>query len=142
MELVWLVPIIGAATVVFALWLTLNVLRRDSGSSEMQDIAAMIFEGANAFMYRQYRTIAMLSVVTAVVVGAIVGYFDESLKIGVYTGIAFMVGAFASALSGFIGMYVAVRPTCAAPRPPPAACARRSPSPCEAAPSQASRLSP
>ena len=109
MELVWLVPIIGAATVVFALWLTLNVLRRDSGSSEMQDIAAMIFEGANAFMYRQYRTIAMLSVVTAVIVGAIVGYFDESLKIGVYTGAAFMVGAFASALSGFIGMYVAVR---------------------------------
>jgi K(+)-stimulated pyrophosphate-energized sodium pump len=109
MELVWLVPIIGAATVVFALWLTLNVLRRDSGSSEMQDIAAMIFEGANAFMYRQYRTIAMLSVVTAVVVGAIVGYFDESLKIGVYTGMAFMVGASASALSGFIGMYVAVR---------------------------------
>jgi K(+)-stimulated pyrophosphate-energized sodium pump len=109
MELVWLVPIIGAATVVFALWLTLNVLRRDAGSSEMQDIATMIFEGANAFMYRQYRTIAMLAVVTAVVVGAIVGYFDESLKIGVYTGIAFMVGAFASALSGFIGMYVAVR---------------------------------
>jgi K(+)-stimulated pyrophosphate-energized sodium pump len=109
MELVWLVPVIGAATVVFALWLTLNVLRRDTGSSEMQDIASMIFEGANAFMYRQYRTIAMLAVVTAVVVGAIVGYFDESLKIGVYTGIAFMVGASASALSGFIGMYVAVR---------------------------------
>lgn len=109
MELVWLVPIIGAATVIFALWLTLNVLGRDAGSSEMQDIASMIFEGANAFMYRQYRTIAMLAVVTAVVVGAIVGYFDESLKIGVYTGIAFMVGAFASALSGFIGMYVAVR---------------------------------
>jgi len=109
MELVWLVPIIGAATVIFALWLALNVLRRDRGSSEMQDIAAMILEGANAFMYRQYRTIAMLSVVTAVVVGAVVGYFDESLKIGVYTGIAFMVGAFASALSGFIGMYVAVR---------------------------------
>jgi len=109
MELVWLVPIIGAATIIFALWLALNVLRRDRGSSEMQDIAAMILEGANAFMYRQYRTIAMLAVVTAVVVGAVVGYFDESLKIGVYTGIAFMVGAAASALSGFIGMYVAVR---------------------------------
>ncbi len=109
MELVWLVPIIGTATIIFALWLALNVLRRDRGSSEMQDIAAMILEGANAFMYRQYRTIAMLSVVTAVVVGTIVGYFDESLKIGVYTGIAFMVGASASALSGFIGMYVAVR---------------------------------
>jgi K(+)-stimulated pyrophosphate-energized sodium pump len=109
MELVWLVPIVGAVTVVFAVWLTLNVLRRDTGSKKMQDIASMIFEGANAFMYRQYRTIAMLSVVTAVVVGAIVGYFDDSLKVGVYTGIAFMVGASASALSGFIGMYVAVR---------------------------------
>jgi len=75
----------------------------------MQDIASMIFEGAMAFLRRQYQAIAMLSVVTAVVVGAIVGYFDESLKIGVYTGIAFMVGAAASALSGLIGMYVAVR---------------------------------
>jgi K(+)-stimulated pyrophosphate-energized sodium pump len=109
MELVWLVPIVGAVTVIFALWLTSNVLRRDTGSQKMQDIASMIFEGANAFMYRQYRTIAMLAVVTAVVVGAIVGYFDESLKIGVYTGVAFMVGASASALSGFIGMFVAVR---------------------------------
>jgi K(+)-stimulated pyrophosphate-energized sodium pump len=109
MELVWLVPIVGAVTVVFASWLTLNVLRRDTGSKKMQDIASMIFEGANAFMYRQYRTIAMLAVVTAVIVGAIVGYFDDSLKVGVYTGIAFMVGASASALSGFIGMYVAVR---------------------------------
>ena len=109
MELVWTVPVIGGLAIVFALWLAFDVLRRDPGSKEMQDIAGTIFEGAMAFLNRQYQTIAVLALVTAVVVGAIVGYFDESLKIGVYTGIAFIVGAVCSALSGFIGMYISVR---------------------------------
>ena len=69
----------------------------------------MIFEGAMAFLRRQYQTIAMLSVVTAVVVGLIVGYFDESTKTGVLTGVAFMIGAICSAIAGFIGMYVSVK---------------------------------
>ena len=109
MELVWTVPVIGGLAILFALWLASDVLRRDPGSQKMQDIAGTIFEGAMAFLRRQYQTIAVLALVTAVVVGAIVGYFDESLKIGVYTGIAFIVGAVCSAISGFIGMYVAVR---------------------------------
>ena len=109
MELVWTVPVIGGLAILFALWLASDVLRRDPGSQKMQDIAGTIFEGAMSFLRRQYQTIAVLALVTAVVVGAIVGYFDESLKIGVYTGIAFIVGAVCSAISGFIGMYVAVR---------------------------------
>ncbi len=109
MELVWTVPVIGGLAILFALWLASDVLRRDPGSQAMQDIASTIFEGAMAFLRRQYQTIAVLALVTAVVVGAIVGYFDESLKIGVLTGIAFLVGAVCSAISGFIGMYVAVR---------------------------------
>ncbi|GAF79719.1 unnamed protein product, partial [marine sediment metagenome] len=109
MELVWTVPVIGGLAILFALWLASDVLRRDPGSQKMQDIAGTIFEGAMSFLRRQYQTIAVLALVTAVVVGAVVGYFDESLKIGVYTGIAFIVGAVCSAISGFIGMYVAVR---------------------------------
>ncbi len=69
----------------------------------------MIFEGAMAFLRRQYRTIAMLSIFVAVAIGLIVGYFDSSLNHGVLTGIAFMIGATCSGLAGFIGMYVSVR---------------------------------
>ncbi len=109
MNLIWIVPVVGIATVVFAAGLAWNVLKRDSGTPEMQRIAGMIFEGAMAFLRRQYQTIAMLSVVTAVVVGLIVGYFDDSVKTGVLTGVAFMIGATCSAIAGFIGMYVSVK---------------------------------
>ena len=109
MDMIWIVPVVGIATVLFAAGLAWNVLKRDSGTPEMQRIAGMIFEGAMAFLRRQYQTIAMLSVVTAVVVGLIVGYFDESTRTGVLTGIAFMVGAICSAIAGFIGMYVSVK---------------------------------
>jgi K(+)-stimulated pyrophosphate-energized sodium pump len=109
MDMIWIVPVVGVATVLFAAGLAWNVLKRDSGTPEMQRIAGMIFEGAMAFLRRQYQTIAMLSVVTAVVIGLIVGYFDESVRTGVLTGIAFMIGATCSAIAGFIGMYVSVK---------------------------------
>ena len=142
MDMIWIVPVVGIATILFAAGLAWNVLKRDSGTPEMQRIAGMIFEGAMAFLRRQYQTIAMLSVVTAVVVGLIVGYFDESVKTGVLTGVAFLVGAACSALAGFIGMYVAVKSNvrCASRRR--VACARRSPCRCGAAPSPASWSSP
>ena len=60
MELVWLVPVTGIAAVLFALWLAWDVLRRATGTAAMQEIGGMIFEGAMAFLSRQYRTIAHL----------------------------------------------------------------------------------
>ncbi len=131
MTLVWMVPVTGAAAVLFALWLAYDVLRRDKGTPEMQEIAGMIFEGAMAFLSRQYRTIAILAVVTSVVVALIVGSISNGVhpiifqngqvdfnkdeisvgqwKEGIMTGVAFLVGAACSALAGYIGMFIAVR---------------------------------
>ena len=75
----------------------------------MQEIGGMIFEGAMAFLARQYRTIAMMAVVTAVIIGVIVGVFDNSSTIGALTAVAFLVGATCSAVSGYVGMYISVR---------------------------------
>src|SRR3989304_9639567 len=80
MELIWLVPAAGFAAVLYALWLAWDVLRRDPGTPEMQDGASMIFEGAMAFLRRQYSTIAMLALVTAVVIFFIVGGVSEGVK--------------------------------------------------------------
>ncbi|MSQ42277.1 MAG: sodium-translocating pyrophosphatase, partial [Dehalococcoidia bacterium] len=129
MDLVWLVPVAGALAVLFALWLARDVLSRDTGTPAMQDIAGMIFEGAMAFLRRQYGTIAVLALVVAALVGALVALVSEGVKAivfegnaleyggqvigpveeGVLTGIAFLLGAAASALSGYIGMYISVR---------------------------------
>ncbi|HET7737727.1 MAG TPA: V-type H(+)-translocating pyrophosphatase [Tepidiformaceae bacterium] len=104
-----MIPAASAAAVLFAIWLALDVLRRDKGTPAMQEVAGTILEGANAFLSRQYRTIGILAVVTAVVVGAIVGIFKESTEVGVLTAVAFSVGALASGVSGYIGMSIAVR---------------------------------
>jgi K(+)-stimulated pyrophosphate-energized sodium pump len=115
--------------VLFALWLARDVLSRDSGTAAMQEIGGMIFEGAMAFLSRQYRTIAMFAVLTSVVIGLIVGFTSDGVKEivnvggtisygdrvispgteGLMTGIAFLVGAFCSGLAGYIGMYISVR---------------------------------
>ncbi len=125
MELVWLIPVCGFAAVLYASWLVWDVLRRDSGTPEMRDVALMIFEGAMAFLRRQYSTIAILALVTGVIIAVVVGSVSEGVKEivqgeygdkvvshweeGLLTGIAFVVGASASALSGFISMFIAVR---------------------------------
>ena len=52
----------GILAILFALWLARDVLSRDTGTPEMQEIAGMIFEGAMAFLRRQYTTIAALAI--------------------------------------------------------------------------------
>jgi len=113
----WMVPIAGLVTVIFAILLTRNVLRRDPGTPKMKEIGDMIFEGAWAFLKRQYSTIGILSLVIAVIIGVLVALLGgergiegmTAFGIGWRTGVAFLVGAFCSAISGFIGMYIAVK---------------------------------
>src|SRR5688572_29795327 len=77
----------------------------------MQDIANRIYIGAVAFLKRQYSTIAVLAVVVAVVIGVVVGVFETDHKVerGVITSLTFLFGALLSGISGWIGMYIAVR---------------------------------
>ncbi|MGE0600167.1 MAG: V-type H(+)-translocating pyrophosphatase [Dehalococcoidia bacterium] len=104
-----MIPAASAAAVLFAIWLAFDVLNRDKGTASMQEVAGTILEGANAFLNRQYRTIGILAIVTSVVVAVIVGIFKDSVEVGLLTGIAFIVGALASGVSGYIGMSIAVR---------------------------------
>ncbi len=108
MNAILIVFLIGFITVLFAIYLAWDVLRRDLGTDEMQQIWRTIHEGAMAFLRRQYTTIAILAVVVSVLIGLLIGAVENNSNLGVLTGIAFLVGAFASGLSGFIGMYVAV----------------------------------
>ncbi len=115
----WIVPIAGILAVLFAFYLARDVLSRDMGPQAMQDVGAMIREGADAFIKRQYTTIGMLAVVAAVIIGVVIGLVENAsvadvpalagVKIGVMTGFAFLVGAGCSMLSGIIGMSISVR---------------------------------
>ncbi|XUX00811.1 MAG: sodium-translocating pyrophosphatase [Dehalogenimonas sp.] len=113
----WIVPVICLVTVLFIIYLARYVLAKDTGTPKMKEVGDMIFEGAWAFLNRQYRTIAMLAVITAVVVGVVVGLLSGDTtpgdvgQFGIMwrTGVAFLAGAIASGISGFAGMYIAVK---------------------------------
>jgi K(+)-stimulated pyrophosphate-energized sodium pump len=116
--IVWIIPVAGLAAIAFALFLAWDVLRSDTGTEAMQEIAGTIFEGAVAFIRRQYRTIGLLAIGGAVVIGLVIALVegkqvaDTSIfgpELGIRTGVAFLVGAACSMASGIIGMYISVK---------------------------------
>ncbi|TAK20383.1 MAG: sodium-translocating pyrophosphatase [Chloroflexota bacterium] len=100
---------LGVLGVLFAFWLAQDVLRRDRGTPEMQVVSNAIYEGAMAFMRRQYGTIIMLALVGCVVVGALIAAVEGDTRLGISTAVSFLVGAGCSALAGFIGMYISIQ---------------------------------
>jgi len=86
--------------IVYGAVLIKMVTKLPAGNEKMQDIAKAIQEGASAYLNRQYKTVAMVAAVLFVVIVYALGW---------KTGIAFIIGAFLSALTGYIGMNVSVR---------------------------------
>jgi K(+)-stimulated pyrophosphate-energized sodium pump len=101
-DITLVIPIAGAVGLAFAGYLTWYVFRKDQGSPEMQEIGNAIRSGANAYMKRQYTTIIIISLILAVLIAVLI---DPKP----WVGLSFFVGAGASAVSGYIGMYVSVR---------------------------------
>ncbi len=115
LDLSLVIPIGILAGLGFAGILTRDILRRDPGSDRMREIGAAIQQGARAFLRRQYRTIAIIATIIAVIFAAAIfgsaaaaGRSDAG-ELGLKTAGAFALGATFSALSGFIGMQVAIR---------------------------------
>jgi len=96
----------GIAGAVYGLLLTRWVLSQPDGDERMKEIAAAIQEGAAAYLKRQYTTIAGVAVIVFVII-AVAGAWTDDL--GIKVAIGFLIGAVLSALTGFIGMNVAVR---------------------------------
>lgn len=108
---IW-VPIgVSLVAVLFAIYLANYVLRKDTGTPEMEKVADHIFKGAKAFLYRQYRTIAVLAIFAAIVLAIVLGLLGQGDKVSLawHTAVAFIVGAACSGVSGFIGMFIAVK---------------------------------
>ena len=90
----------GVLALLYGGWTIRSVLSLSAGNARMQEIAAAIQEGANAYLNRQYTTIAMVGVVIFVLASWFLGW---------QLGLGFLVGAILSGLAGYVGMFVSVR---------------------------------
>src|SRR3990172_1700944 len=90
----------SVSAVLYGLYLIRLVLSKEEGSDKMKEIASAIQEGAKAYLNRQYRTIFFVAVL---VFGVLL------FSLGNNTAFGFLVGAFSSALAGYIGMNISVR---------------------------------
>ena len=100
MTAISVIVLCGALAIVYAIWATTSVLAADAGSPRMQEIAAAVREGAQAYLRRQYTTIGLVGIV----IFALLAYL-----LGTLVAIGFAIGAVLSGAAGFIGMNVSVR---------------------------------
>ncbi|MBP3853327.1 MAG: sodium-translocating pyrophosphatase [Erysipelotrichaceae bacterium] len=101
MNIWYIIPILGATALCFAAYLAAKVMRADSGTDRMEEIAQAINEGAHAFLMSEYRILVIFVLVLFVLIGFGIGNW--------ITAVCFVIGALFSTLAGYFGMSVAVQ---------------------------------
>src|SRR6185369_7662263 len=96
----WVAIAAGVLAVVYGVFSMMSILRLPAGNARMQEIAAAIQAGAQAYLNRQYSTIAIVGVVLFLALGFFINW---------PTAGGFAVGAIFSGLTGYIGMNISVR---------------------------------
>jgi K(+)-stimulated pyrophosphate-energized sodium pump len=100
MTSLWVIVGCGLLSIVYGIWAIKSVMSADAGNARMQEIAAAIAEGAQAYLKRQYITIGIVGIVVLVILWFLLGSL---------TALGFLIGAVLSGVAGFIGMNVSVR---------------------------------
>lgn len=96
-----IVPVFGAAALLFAAYLAAKVTKQSAGTDRMKEIAAAISEGAQAFLTAEYKILVIFVVVLFVLIGLGIGNW--------VTAVCFVIGALFSTAAGYCGMTVATR---------------------------------
>ena len=99
-EFFYVVPVVGAAALIFAFILSARIEKADVGTDRMKEISSYIQEGAMAFLAREYKSLAIFVVVL---------FFALTFLIDWQTAVCFIVGGLFSAATGYFGMKVATK---------------------------------
>jgi len=105
-QLIYLVPVMGALGLVYTLIKFFWVSKQDAGTDRMKEISQHIAEGAMAFLKAEWRILIYFALIVGLLLG-IMGSRSETSHWSI--AIAFVIGAFFSALAGFIGMKAATK---------------------------------
>ncbi len=104
----------GIASIValgFVWVLAQGVIKMDPGNQQMQDISAMVQEGARAFLKQEYTWVFSFVIVIAILF-SIIPAISPDVPLGWPTALAFILGSSMSALAGYIGMSIATKANC------------------------------
>ncbi|QBB69231.1 sodium-translocating pyrophosphatase [Pseudolysobacter antarcticus] len=96
----WIALACAVLALLYGGWSVRWILAKSPGNARMQEIAAAIQEGANAYLNRQYSTISVVGVILFIAIGFALDW---------PSAIGFAIGAILSGLTGYIGMYISVR---------------------------------
>src|SRR5262245_6473456 len=116
--LMGLVLVIAVFALVVAVWLASWVLKKDRGTTAMQAISNAIQEGAEAFLARQNRTIALLAVALAALIFILYAFVrsphaqdpvKSPVALAFWITLSFVLGASCSMIAGYVGMWVSIR---------------------------------
>ena len=94
MTALWLIVLCGVLAIAYAGWAVQSVLAADAGSARMQEIAAAVREGAQAYLNRQYTAIGIVGVVI---------FFILAWLLGWLVALGFLIGAVLSGATGYMG---------------------------------------
>lgn len=100
MGIMWIAPVLAVVALLFAAYKARVVAVAPAGNKKMQDIASAISEGARAFLFAEYKVLAVFIVVLFLLIGLFINWG---------TGICFVIGACCSILAGFFGMNTATK---------------------------------
>ena len=101
MSIMNLIIFSGILSIIYGFWAGNSVLKSDAGNDKMQEISSAIQVGAQAYLNRQYTTIAIVGLVICVLLYL---FFQDIWVIGGY-----LIGAILSGAAGYIGMIISVR---------------------------------
>jgi K(+)-stimulated pyrophosphate-energized sodium pump len=103
--LLYSLPVFGLLGLLYVVWKSAWVARQDAGTDKMKKIAGHIAEGAMAFLKAEYKVLAIFVLCVSVLL-AVTANSETSSPL---VGLSFVLGAFSSALAGYIGMRVATK---------------------------------
>jgi len=104
-NLLYVLPFFGILGLLYVVWKSAWVAKQDAGTDKMKKIAGHIAEGAMAFLKAEYKVLIIFVACVAVLLGVTANSETSHPLVGV----SFVLGAFSSALAGFIGMRVATK---------------------------------
>ncbi len=104
--LMYLVPVLGVLALLYTFWKSAWVTKQDPGNAKMQGIGKAIEEGAMAFLKAEYKVLAIFVALVAIILGWSGSMQENSSYL---IAVSFIIGAFCSALAGYLGMKVATK---------------------------------